>query len=97
MSSALPKFNLLWFDPIAAPEGRQRYLSAHKFALHLFPFHLEELSGSDHMALGRSPGGELTVNWPGDKIGEHFPHREFFGLTTNDYLPFQREPQELLV
>ncbi len=61
MRAALPEFECAGLDSIAAPERGQGDLAAGKLALHLLPFHLQHLAGSNDMALRRRPGGKLAV------------------------------------
>ncbi len=92
--SALPKFDGLGGDAVAAPECGQWHFSIGELAFDFRKFLFEDLPGGQHTALARGPGAQPAFEGACKKIFEGLGSGDFFGPAGKVHLPAQGEPGE---
>ena len=92
---ALPVFDGMRADAVAAPEVGQRDGAVGEFGFHPLPLLHQQLARADDFALGGAPGAELAAFGTREEVFEGLFARDFFGLAFDFDLPLQREPGEV--
>ena len=92
--SALPEFDGLGDDAIAAPEGRERDFAVLEFGFYFVEFLEEDFFRRDDFGLVGDPCADLGFAWAGDEVFEGFGSGDFFRNALDDDLAFEGDPRE---
>src|SRR6056297_3231427 len=90
----LPELHFLGPYPVTAPERRHRHLAGREFPLQLVQLGLQQRARSDHRALLRDPGAQLTVARPAGEIAHHLGRADPLRAAADANLALQRLPEE---
>ncbi len=90
--AALPEFDGVWDDAIAAPEGGERYFTVLKFRFNFFEFLEEDFFGSDDFGLVGNPCADLRFARASHEVFQGFCGGDFFRSALDDDLALERNP-----
>ena len=92
--SALPEFDGLRNNLVAAPEWRQGNFFAGELLFYIVPLERQEFSRGDRLALRGRPSADLAAFWPRLEVLERFFWQDFCGASMDNHLAFDGEPRK---
>lgn len=92
--SALPKFDGLRNDSVAAPERRRGNFFVGEFLFYIVPLERQEFSRGNRLALRGRPSADLVAFWPRLEVLEGFFWQDFCGVSMDNHLAFEGEPRK---
>ncbi len=94
VAAALPEFDSLGLDSVAAPERGEGDIAVFEFAFHLGELGFEERAGRDDAALLGGPGPDPAAERARDEIFERLGGRYFLGGAGDRDLAVDAHPGE---